>query len=402
MESLKGPLSASISSRSGGARWFVLCAFLFIVTGSGNAFGSFAKPAGIIALPVAPQVASEASFKLEIGTGILCGNDPVNRHDPLGLSVWGGETILDLNVHYRNIENWSRELTKARFKRSHLLGINPTNWQQKEHRTADIYNLGRTIADLEGNISYARQQIADFDTWDSDANGIIDGVEDDRYGHFANPTTPAFDPISLFSGSFAMRAAFGTAARSAAVNASRLAAPTAAMEESLFPAGYAGAPGAMWRGEKLAGNSPPLYTYSSRSWSGDIFYTGSGQGRLWATEHAPGPWAFESGLGNSLTRAWRTGRWKPFADSRVIGDAAATQFRPVSAFGPFRGWKWAGGQWHTHTPGDLNLITGQFLPATGRQVFLRYSDSAFSYGLDAASWGVITSPLWLPAIMDGE
>lgn len=83
--------SASISSRSG-ALWhrpaFVLCAFLFLVAGGGSALGSFTKPPAIIVSPDALQVTSEPRFKLEICTGLICGNDPVNRHDPLGLADW--------------------------------------------------------------------------------------------------------------------------------------------------------------------------------------------------------------------------------------------------------------------------------------------------------------------------
>jgi hypothetical protein len=145
---------------------------------------------------------------------------------------------------------------------------------------------------------------------------------------------------------------------------------------------------------------PTLYTYQSPAntpFRGNIFYTGKGQGRLWATTHSPGPWAFDGGLKNSFVRAWRAGRWKPFGSSQEITGNAAAQFSPVRAIGPFRGWKRAGGQYHTRTPGNLNLSDGTFLPATPNQTFFRYWDSAFSYGFDA---GVMTSPLWIPPAVD--
>ncbi len=145
---------------------------------------------------------------------------------------------------------------------------------------------------------------------------------------------------------------------------------------------------------------PMLYTYLSPDktpFRGDVFYTGKGQGRLWATTHSPGPLAFNSGFKNSFLRAWRAGRWKPFGSSQEITGNAAAQFSPVKAIGPFRGWKRAGGQYHTRTPGDLNLSDGTFLPATTKQTFLRCWDSTFSYGFDA---GVMTSPLWIPPAVE--
>jgi hypothetical protein len=54
-----------------------------------QARASLTKPAfqtpEVIALSLTSQIPSEPRLKLEISTGLFCNNDPVNRHDPLGL-----------------------------------------------------------------------------------------------------------------------------------------------------------------------------------------------------------------------------------------------------------------------------------------------------------------------------
>ena len=99
------PPPASISSRR--AVW--LCVWLLLwcaVFGPIQARASFTKPTfqtpEVIALSFAPQVLSEPRFKLEIHTGLFCGNDPVNRHDPLGLSDSPYGAYQQAQRHY----NW--------------------------------------------------------------------------------------------------------------------------------------------------------------------------------------------------------------------------------------------------------------------------------------------------------
>jgi hypothetical protein len=88
---LSQPQPASFPSRSG-VPWhrlaFVLCCFVLLVAGGGSAFASRWKPADITTWADDTQAPGEPRFTLEIGTGLICGNDPVNRHDPLGLADW--------------------------------------------------------------------------------------------------------------------------------------------------------------------------------------------------------------------------------------------------------------------------------------------------------------------------
>ena len=93
----------SVSSRS--AVW--LCWLLLLVAvilGSTQAEASFnrslQKLAPIIPSPDQAQVIDVPPFTLELANGLICGNDPVNRHDPLGLSTLtfnlrGGGGLLD-------------------------------------------------------------------------------------------------------------------------------------------------------------------------------------------------------------------------------------------------------------------------------------------------------------------
>jgi RHS repeat-associated protein len=137
-----------------------------------------------------------------------------------------------------------------------------------------------------------------------------------------------------------------------------------------------------------------LYTYSRESeWVGNVMRTGSKQGRLWATRHGPGDWVTGTGPINTLIRAFRTGSRHPFKSGAKITGDAAKQFSPARAVGPFRGWKRLAGQYNTNTPGNLNLSTGKFLPATSSQKLWRGIDSATSYATDIAA---VTSPFWVP------
>lgn len=92
--------------------WFGMWLLLFVAVAfaPSQARASFTKSAfqtpEVIALPTAPQVAKEPRFKLEITTGILCGNDPVNRHDPLGLKDFTGpDGILDPSLAHGFLEH---------------------------------------------------------------------------------------------------------------------------------------------------------------------------------------------------------------------------------------------------------------------------------------------------------
>jgi RHS repeat-associated protein len=135
-----------------------------------------------------------------------CGNDPVNKHDPLGQAVWENETILDLTSRIQGIPVWQRQLARARFSRNFLVGQVPHNLQQKEHFENKIVALGSLIKDLDSRIGQARRDIADFDAFDANADGIIGGNEEDSYEHATNSTSPVFDPIAFFTGAFAARA----------------------------------------------------------------------------------------------------------------------------------------------------------------------------------------------------
>ncbi len=140
---------------------------------------------------------------------------------------------------------------------------------------------------------------------------------------------------------------------------------------------------------KMPGKPVPpgktLYAYSPElEWDGDIMKTGKGQGRLWASEHAPGPWVYATDAKNTAIRAWRTGRIKPFNSmSPEITGAAAAKFSSPNAIGPLRAWKRAAGQYYTDTPGNMNLKTGEFVPPTLRQRYLRGQDTVLSHGADA-------------------
>jgi len=92
-----------------------------------------------------------------------------------------------------------------------------------------------------------------------------------------------------------------------------------------------------------------------------------------------------------------TGHSKPFGSVKEISGKASEQFFPVQAIGPFRLWKRAGRQYHTKKAGDLNLNTGEFLPATFKQKNLLIKDSAVSHGLDA-----VTTPVILNEISNGN
>ncbi len=58
---------------------------MLLVAGSGSAFASRWKPTAASAWADGAQVPCRWSFKLDFGNRIICGDDPVNRHDPLGL-----------------------------------------------------------------------------------------------------------------------------------------------------------------------------------------------------------------------------------------------------------------------------------------------------------------------------
>jgi hypothetical protein len=64
----------------------VLGCVLFLASGEWKAFGSIGRLNEVISPAVPLQVSAEWAIRLEIGNGLICGNDPVNRHDALGLA----------------------------------------------------------------------------------------------------------------------------------------------------------------------------------------------------------------------------------------------------------------------------------------------------------------------------
>lgn len=103
--------------------------FVAMVFGPNHADASFSgspsKLAPVIATELSAQLTANEPFKLEIATGFFCGNDPVNRHDPLGLaSIWmgsGGES-------YTTAEMLEREdaLERKAWRESYQ---NPDAWK---------------------------------------------------------------------------------------------------------------------------------------------------------------------------------------------------------------------------------------------------------------------------------
>tara|TARA_B100001093_G_C26766765_1_gene988230 strand:+ start:134 stop:1111 length:978 start_codon:yes stop_codon:yes gene_type:complete len=129
----------------------------------------------------------------------------------------------------------------------------------------------------------------------------------------------------------------------------------------------------------------PLYSYTySSKFEGDVFRVTTA-GRAWATTHKPGPWAFETGIKNTLQRWARTGQRKPFNSHIEFTGNALNQFKPVDAIGLFRGWKRSVGQHFTHSPGHLNTRTGQILnPSMGQRARF-WSDQIGSHAFDAGA-----------------
>ena len=130
--------------------------------------------------------------------------------------------------------------------------------------------------------------------------------------------------------------------------------------------------------------NPKLYSYSSKGeFVGDVFKV-KHAGRAWATRHAPGPWAFEGGLGNTLKRVLLTGKIKQFKSVKEITGPARELFVKVRAIGPARGWKRLGGQHFTKSPGNVDLVTGEILKPTVGQ-WLRFgADAGIYYTVDGA------------------
>jgi len=137
-----------------------------------------------------------------------------------------------------------------------------------------------------------------------------------------------------------------------------------------------------------ANNTGNLFTYTRRpgGFAGGIFNVGAA-GRAFTTKHAPGAWAFDGGIKNALTRAWRTGQFTKFSYVKKIPDSARHLFSPVLAFGPARGWKRLGGQHFTRTPGNVNLATGEVLSPTFWQRGRFVADAAIYHGVDITVTG---------------
>ena len=349
-----------------------------------------------------------------------CGNDPINRHDPLGLDwrvsegnlYWGEnstaydgsslrsqKTYWDLGPLHKGYSLSNDQLTGVQgVFRNLMSGAGSIGIVENE-------DILKSIMLLEGFYPEKVNQLHGG----ANPMDVIMGVNSARILAGASGDGPTIgqsdvEPLVAFSQRvqsnsvnqfFREHPIFSRVMSDASVTL-----PYAAIGIGQMARGSTALPSIGHRMDR-----GKLYTYQSGQnspFAGEVFRTGSAQGRLWATHHAPGPWAFEGGLNNSLTRAWRTGRWNPFESAQEISGAAAEQFTRVRAFGPFRAWKRTGGQYYTTTPGDLNLNTGKFMPATGRQSFLRYWDSAASHGIDILSWGGATSPLWAPFVFEDE
>ena len=139
-------------------------------------------------------------------------------------------------------------------------------------------------------------------------------------------------------------------------------------------------------------NPDVIYTYSPRTWEGNIFDSKAG-GRAWATIHKPGAWAFEWGLKNTFLRMYRTGRLSPFKGSQEITGAALEQFMQVPEIGILRGWKHHAGQYFTSRPGNLDLATGKILPPTFKQIF-RCSIETTTSHFTSYPAGIIYASIW--------
>ena len=157
-----------------------------------------------------------------------------------------------------------------------------------------------------------------------------------------------------------------TAARISASVSSRVVGPAMkAFAESVrkATATLGGRLGSSGRIAAAEGDAPSLWVYTRKP-VGDTL-TGGAAGRAWATAHGPGSgWATESGLGNALTRAWRTGSVRKYDFVREIPEVAAAEMTRVKGIGLIRGWKHLGKQYFTKTPGDLSLLTGQIARPT--------------------------------------
>jgi hypothetical protein len=67
---------------------WLLCFACWLFVALGNAFGTFTDPGKVIARDGVRNIYADQLFTPEPAAGLFCGNDPVNRHDPLGLEVF--------------------------------------------------------------------------------------------------------------------------------------------------------------------------------------------------------------------------------------------------------------------------------------------------------------------------
>lgn len=84
---------------------FVNC-WLLLVAGGGGTFANSWKPADVMSWVGGVQASTEKPFKLEIGNRNICGNDPVNGHDPLGLESHGDGADATYNFFRDNEEGF--------------------------------------------------------------------------------------------------------------------------------------------------------------------------------------------------------------------------------------------------------------------------------------------------------
>jgi hypothetical protein len=127
------------------------------------------------------------------------------------------------------------------------------------------------------------------------------------------------------------------------------------------------------------------YTRRAGGFSGDTIAAGAA-GRVWATTHAPTGWQNAGGIGGWLQRQAFTGRGAAFTDVRLVTGSVRDSFQPVTAFGPFRGWKRLGGQYFTNRPGDWSLATDSLLAPTAYQRMRLVGDNLVYHSLDVGFW----------------
>ncbi len=212
----------SIPSRF--APWLVL--LVAVVFGPSQTEASFVGSPQKLA-PVIPwlnptQAIDVPAFTLENSHGLFCGNDPVNRHDPLGLAIWEGESIFDLTSKYNIIYSAPQKIGQINAQIMGLVsafgdssdGRFPSNGlTEMEARKINATIRGRQTEgrDVLEGVANAQQDIIDFDAHDTDGNGIIDGGEADD-GAIHDATFDILNDLFLANGTLKLTSAAGSIA----------------------------------------------------------------------------------------------------------------------------------------------------------------------------------------------